>query len=56
MANHPPAGKSMHGYVTDFLQRYLPEAAHPYYVLKKNGYEVDFASPKGNLMSRSTKH
>src|SRR5271155_3454931 len=27
--------------------RYLPEAAHPYYVLKKNGYEIVFASPKG---------
>ncbi|GAA5856243.1 hypothetical protein JCM8547_000836 [Rhodosporidiobolus lusitaniae] len=26
---------------------YLPEAAHPYYVLKNAGYEVDFASPKG---------
>ncbi|GAA5828177.1 hypothetical protein JCM11251_002620 [Rhodosporidiobolus azoricus] len=26
---------------------YLPEAAHPYYVVKDDGYEVDFASPKG---------
>ncbi|GAA5892146.1 hypothetical protein JCM6882_005708 [Rhodosporidiobolus microsporus] len=26
---------------------YLPEAAHPYYVVKDAGYEVDFASPKG---------
>jgi len=33
--------------MTDFFSRYLPEAAHPYYVLKKNGYEVEFASPKG---------
>jgi putative intracellular protease/amidase len=27
--------------------RYLPEAAHPYYVVKKNGFDVVFASPKG---------
>ncbi|GAA5922061.1 glutathione-independent methylglyoxalase [Sporobolomyces koalae] len=26
---------------------YLPEAAHPYYQVKKAGYEVVFASPKG---------
>lgn len=26
---------------------YLPEAAHPYYVLKDAGYAIDFASPKG---------
>lgn len=30
--------------------RYLPEAAHPYYVVKKNGYDVVFASPKGNWL------
>jgi hypothetical protein len=27
--------------------RYLPEAAHPYYVLRQNGFEVVFASPDG---------
>ncbi|KPV78201.1 uncharacterized protein RHOBADRAFT_64353 [Rhodotorula graminis WP1] len=26
---------------------YLPEAAHPYYVLKNAGYKIDVASPKG---------
>jgi len=26
---------------------YLPEAAHPYYVFKKEKYDIDFASPKG---------
>ncbi|KAM0755383.1 class I glutamine amidotransferase-like protein [Meredithblackwellia eburnea MCA 4105] len=26
---------------------YLPECAHPYYILKKAGYEIEFASPKG---------
>lgn len=25
----------------------LPECAHPYYVFKKAGYTIDFASPKG---------
>jgi len=28
---------------------YLPEAAHPYYVLTAKGFEVDFGSPKGGL-------
>jgi hypothetical protein len=32
------------------MRRYLPEAAHPYYVMKKNGYEVVFASPKGIIL------
>jgi hypothetical protein len=27
--------------------RYAPEAAHPYYVLTKAGYEITFASPAG---------
>ncbi len=26
---------------------YLPEAAHPWAVLKENGFTVDFVSPKG---------
>jgi hypothetical protein len=32
---------------SQLTRRYLPEAAHPYYVLKQNGYEIVFASPKG---------
>jgi len=26
---------------------YLPEAAHPYWVLKNAGIDIDFAAPKG---------
>jgi putative intracellular protease/amidase len=33
--------------LTELKRRYLPEAAHPYYVLKRNGFEIVFASPKG---------
>jgi putative intracellular protease/amidase len=28
---------------------YVPEAVHPYQVFKAQGYEIDFASPKGGL-------
>jgi len=38
---------------------YLPEAAHPYDVITKAGYEVVFMSPKGGkspLVSRLTRY
>ncbi|KAK4701627.1 hypothetical protein P7C70_g4602, partial [Phenoliferia sp. Uapishka_3] len=28
---------------------FLPECAHPYYVFKNAGYEIDFASPAGGV-------
>ena len=46
MGKHQRDGTQIFHRVTNW--RYLPEAAHPYYVLKKNGYDVVFASPKGS--------
>jgi len=39
-----------HNFIIQLIAKYLPEAAHPYYVLKKNGLEIDFASPNGNSL------
>ncbi|KAH9482970.1 Glyoxalase 3 [Psilocybe cubensis] len=38
------ADKSLAGKQTGW---YLPELAHPYYVLTANGIDIDFAAPKG---------
>lgn len=29
--------------------RYLPEVAHPYFVFKRHGFNVNFVSPKGGI-------
>ena len=50
MGRLPLDGDSRRFLSSDLIAGYLPEAAHPYYVLKKNGFEIDFASPKGNSL------
>jgi hypothetical protein len=46
IVNLPPAGNK-----TEHSRRYLPEAAHPCHVLKRSGFGMDFASPRGDLIS-----
>lgn len=44
LTSHDRKGET--GQATGF---YLPEAAHPWAVLKEAGFEVDFVSPKGGI-------